>query len=108
MFWSVSCKWWTKDTVALVTGGNKGIGLAAVKQLAQHGLTVVLTARDEKLGTAAVENLKSEGIESVHFHPLDVTSSESVEKLASWLKPKFGGIDILVSFPILVHIVQIL
>lgn len=105
---SVSCRWWTKDTVALVTGGNKGIGFAAVKQLAQHGLTVVLTARDEKLGTAAVETLKSEGIDSVHFHPLDVTSSESVEKLASWLKPKFGGIDILVSFLILVHIIQIL
>ncbi|WRX11357.1 Short-chain dehydrogenase/reductase SDR - like 7 [Theobroma cacao] len=43
---------------AVVTGANKGIGLEICKQLACKGITVVLTARDEKRGLEALENLK--------------------------------------------------
>ena len=39
---------------ALVTGGNKGIGLEICKQLASKGITVILTSRDEKRGNEAV------------------------------------------------------
>ena len=85
--------------MAVVTGGNKGIGFVSVKELAKHGLTVVLTARDHVKGNAAMEALKTEeGFENIHFHPLEVTSSTSAENLAAWLKDEFGGIDILVSF----------
>ncbi|CAN6268664.1 unnamed protein product, partial [Urochloa humidicola] len=41
--------------IAVVTGGNKGIGFEVCRQLAGSGITVILTARDEKRGTAAVE-----------------------------------------------------
>lgn len=82
-----------------MTGGNKGIGFVIVKELAKHGLTVVLTARNSMKGNAAMEALKNEeGLENIHFHPLEVTNSTSSENLAAWLKDKFGGIDILVSF----------
>lgn len=89
--------WWSKDTVAVVTGSNKGIGLEIVRQLAEQGLTVVLTARDPARGRAALEKLKAEGLHNVVFHQLDVCSVESVEQLAKWLKKQFGGIDILMN-----------
>jgi (+)-neomenthol dehydrogenase len=43
--------------VAVVTGGNRGIGLEICKLLAFKGVTVILTARDEKKGVEAVKNL---------------------------------------------------
>lgn len=89
--------WWSKDTIAVVTGANKGIGYEIVRQLAEKGLTVALTARDKSRGQAAVNALKAEGLNNVWLHQLDVESPESVQTLAKWLKSKFGGIDILVS-----------
>eukprot|EP00249_Psilotum_nudum_P019630 c27348_g1_i3 orf=318-1163(-) len=91
-----SARWWTKDTVAVVTGSNKGIGFEIVKQLAKEGLTVVLTARNEERGHQAVEKLKQEGLH-VAFYPLDVCSTESISNLADWLKKQYGGLDILVN-----------
>jgi NAD(P)-dependent dehydrogenase (short-subunit alcohol dehydrogenase family) len=81
----------------VVTGANKGVGYEIVRQLAEQGLTVVLTARDSSRGQAALDTLKKDGLETVWFHELDVQSSESVKALGTWVKSKFGGIDILVS-----------
>lgn len=81
----------------MVTGANKGIGYEIVRRLAEEGVTVVLTARDQSRGQAAVEMLKAKGLDSIYFHQLIVDSPESVQALATWLKTKFGGIDILVS-----------
>lgn len=89
--------WWSSNTVAVVTGANKGIGYEIARTLAEQGLTVVLTARDQGRGQAAIDKLKAGGQKSVHFHQLDVRSSESVATLATWLEKQFGGIDILVS-----------
>ncbi|CAM6091824.1 unnamed protein product [Calypogeia fissa] len=89
--------WWSKETVAVVTGANKGIGYEIVRQLAEKGVTVVLTARGQSRGQAAVDALKAQGLESIWFHQLDVTSPESVQTLATWLKNTFGGTDILVN-----------
>jgi NAD(P)-dependent dehydrogenase (short-subunit alcohol dehydrogenase family) len=83
--------------VAVVTGANKGIGFEIVRQLAKEGITVVLTARDETRGKEALESLKSQELHNVNFHPLDVTSQESILALADWLGKTYGGIDILVS-----------
>lgn len=91
--------WYSKDTVAVVTGSNKGIGKQIVKDLAKHGVTTVLTARDVGRGQKAAADLKAEGLETVVFYSgsLEVTSPESVDKLAAWLKSQFGGIDILIN-----------
>ncbi|CAN6228985.1 unnamed protein product [Urochloa humidicola] len=53
--------------IAVVTGGNKGIGLEVCRQLAGAGITVILTARDDKRGTAAVEKLREAGLSDVNF-----------------------------------------
>ena len=81
---------------AVVTGANKGIGFAICKQLASNGVSVVLTARDEKRGVEAVEKLKELG-HPVVFHQLDVTDPKSITSLADFIRNQFGKLDILVT-----------
>nr|GFC90104.1 salutaridine reductase-like [Tanacetum cinerariifolium] len=57
--------------IAVVTGGNKGVGLEICRQLADQVL-VVLTTRDERLGADAVAKLHASGLHDVVFHQLDV------------------------------------
>jgi (+)-neomenthol dehydrogenase len=83
--------------IAVVTGGNKGIGFEVCRQLASDGVTVVLTARDETRGTAAVDKLKGLGLFKVVFHQLDVSDASSIAGLANFLKTRFGKLDILVN-----------
>ncbi|TKW05627.1 hypothetical protein SEVIR_7G188700v4 [Setaria viridis] len=86
--------------IAVVTGGNKGIGLEVCRQLAAAGITVVLTARDEKRGVAAVEKLREAGLSDVIFHQLEITDaprSPSISRLTDFLKTRFGKLDILVN-----------
>ncbi|XP_020400446.1 uncharacterized isoform X4 [Zea mays] len=86
------------DRIAVVTGGNKGIGLEVCRQLAGAGATVVvLTARDETRGAAAAQELRESGLSDVIFHQLDITDAASVSRLAEFLKARFGKLDILVN-----------
>ncbi|KAK6918416.1 Short-chain dehydrogenase/reductase SDR [Dillenia turbinata] len=83
---------------AVVAGGNKGIGFEICRQLAKKGVTVILTARDEKRGIEAVKNLKESGLtENVVFHQLDVTDPSGIASLADFVKNQFGRLDILVN-----------
>nr|XP_043623133.1 (+)-neomenthol dehydrogenase-like [Erigeron canadensis] len=83
---------------AVVTGANKGIGFEICKQLASNGVKVVLTARDENRGIAALEKFKGTDIcDLVIFHQLDVADPASVASLAQFLKNQFGKLDILVN-----------
>jgi carbonyl reductase 1 len=92
-----STRWWSEDTVAVVTGANKGIGFEIARQLARQGLRVVLTARDEGRGKKALEALNAEGLTNVAFHTLNVGCEESAHILAKWLFENYGGINILVN-----------
>ncbi|THG17171.1 hypothetical protein TEA_005881 [Camellia sinensis var. sinensis] len=82
--------------IAVVTGGNKGIGLEICRQLASNGTMVILTARDEKRGLETVENLKACGLSHILFHQLEVTDQASIASMADFIKNKFGKLDILV------------
>lgn len=86
----------------MVTGGNKGIGLEVCRQLAAAStsglaVVVVLTARDEARGAAAVGKLRGLGLSNVVFHQLDITDAPSIARLADFLKTRFGKLDILVN-----------
>lgn len=82
--------------VALVTGGNRGIGFEICRELAQRGLAVVLTARDAGEGKAAVKALRDAGLE-VGFYRLDVTSCRSVRACVAAVAEQRGRIDVLVN-----------
>lgn len=83
--------------VAIVTGGNKGIGLAIVKELEKKfDGDVFLTARDEQRGLAAVKDLEAQGAKPKFFR-LDVNDGASIVKLRDTIKEKYGGIDVLVN-----------
>jgi len=84
--------------VAIVTGANKGIGFACAQRLCEelgNDATVVITARNEELGMAAVAELAAQGHRAV-FKPLDITSQPSIDALATWVKTQ-GGCDILIN-----------
>jgi NAD(P)-dependent dehydrogenase (short-subunit alcohol dehydrogenase family) len=75
----------TKVTgIALVTGGNRGLGLEVCRQLGRLGMRVLLSARDIAAGAEATAALRSEGLD-VTFEPLEVTSQESIDNLADRL-----------------------
>ncbi|VFV41761.1 carbonyl reductase [Lynx pardinus] len=83
--------------VALVTGANKGIGFAIVRDLCrQFSGDVVLTARDEARGQAAVQRLQAEGL-SPRFHLLDIDDLQSIRALRDFLRKEYGGLDVLVN-----------
>nr|WBU15637.1 (+)-neomenthol dehydrogenase [Elsholtzia bodinieri] len=82
---------------AVVTGGNRGIGFETVRQLAEAGATVVLTARNEKRGVEAVNLLHESGLSNVLFHQLDVQDARSIQSLAQYIENRFQRLDILVN-----------
>ncbi|WVZ74450.1 hypothetical protein U9M48_022629 [Paspalum notatum var. saurae] len=83
--------------VALVTGGNRGMGFEICRQLASSGLTVVLTARDGERGAEAVGRLRRLGLPDVEFHQLDITEPASAARLSDFVRNKFGKLDVLVN-----------
>ncbi|XP_033341075.2 carbonyl reductase [NADPH] 1 [Megalopta genalis] len=83
--------------VAVVTGGNKGIGFAIVKGLCkQFDGIVYLTARDVTRGQNAVKELEEEGL-TPKFHQLDITDENSINVFRDYLQKTHGGLDILVN-----------
>lgn len=82
--------------IALVSGGNRGIGFEICRQLGKSGLSVVLTARDAAKGKAAAKALAAEGLE-VEFHRLDVTSCRSIRACVAAVAERRGRIDVLVN-----------
>jgi NAD(P)-dependent dehydrogenase (short-subunit alcohol dehydrogenase family) len=82
--------------VALVTGGNKGLGEEVVRQLAKRGMTVYLGSRGIRRGEAAAKTLLDEGLD-VNPLSLDVTDNVSVESAASELRRVHGRLDVLVN-----------
>ncbi len=86
----------TDARVALVTGGNRGLGLEIVRQLAQQGLKTVLASRDPEKGRAAAQQLAGAGIQTA-IVALDVTDAASVDTAIAEILRLNGRIDVLVN-----------
>ncbi len=82
--------------ISLVTGANRGIGFEVCRQLAQKGVRVILTSRDELKGKASVEKLRAEGLEA-SYHKLDIAERESIQAIHDDVMTEFGRLDILVN-----------
>ena len=82
--------------VAIVTGGNGGIGLGMAKGLASAGASIVVAARNMDKNTAAVRELEKFSVSAMSIET-DVRSEESCMSLFDKVNQAFGGIDILVN-----------
>ncbi|MDA8345812.1 MAG: SDR family NAD(P)-dependent oxidoreductase [Thermaerobacter sp.] len=85
-----------QDRVAVITGGNGGLGLAAAAAFAREGAHLVLAARSEESLANAASSLKEHGVETLAV-PTDVGSPEQVERLFDRALREFGQVDILVN-----------
>jgi NAD(P)-dependent dehydrogenase (short-subunit alcohol dehydrogenase family) len=83
-------------TNALITGGNKGIGLAAAEQLGKLGMTVIIGSRNLANGEEAAANLGNDGIDA-HAVALEVTDPAGVTAAAISVEKQFGVLDVLVN-----------
>ena len=82
--------------VALVTGGNGGIGLGMAKGLAAAGAAVAIAARDPKKSAVALEELKATGGKA-EFVELDVRKQASCRAAVEAAAARFGRLDILIN-----------
>ncbi|MFL6650876.1 MAG: SDR family NAD(P)-dependent oxidoreductase [Sulfurifustaceae bacterium] len=82
--------------VAVITGGNGGIGLGMARGLASAGAKIVVAARDADKSRAAVAELENRGAE-VMAVALDVTDEASAARAVAAVVERFGRIDILVN-----------
>ncbi len=81
---------------ALVTGGNKGIGLSIAKYLGRAGCRVAISGRSQEALAEAHAALTAEGIETVSL-TADMSRAEEAKRLPDQVADHFGGCDILVN-----------
>jgi NAD(P)-dependent dehydrogenase (short-subunit alcohol dehydrogenase family) len=86
-----------RKRIALVTGGNRGIGFETCRQLARSGFTVLLTARDPNKGNMAVNKLVDKEELDVIFHLLDVTNRDHIKTLSEKVEQQYGSLNVLVN-----------
>ena len=82
--------------VAIVTGGNGGIGLGMAEGLAQAGAKIVLVGRNSEKNAAAVSRLEKLGVEVFSIEK-DLTEATAGAEIASATEERFGQIDILIN-----------
>jgi NAD(P)-dependent dehydrogenase (short-subunit alcohol dehydrogenase family) len=82
--------------VAVVTGGNRGVGREVCRQLAAIGYAVVLGSRDLRQGEIAAKEIDPEGERITPCH-IEVDNSVNVGQLGEWVRKRFGRLDALVN-----------
>ena len=85
-----------KGRVAIVTGGNGGIGLGMARGLAGAGAAVVVAGRNAEKSQAAVRELGKLGAEAMAV-VVDVTDEAAVDRLVQSTRERFGRLDILIN-----------
>src|SRR5690606_6395136 len=82
----------TTTPVALVTGANKGIGLATARLLAERGMTVLVGSRDIERGVHAATALVRDGLDARHVQ-IDIADDASVSAAAWQIEAEHGRLD---------------
>ncbi len=86
----------SEQKIALVTGGNRGIGLEVCRQLAKSGIRVLLGSRDAAKGVAAEKEMLAAGL-GVEARVLDVADDQSIKDCMGLIRRDLGRLDILVN-----------
>ena len=84
------------DRIALVTGGNGGIGLGMARGLGQAGATILVVGRNAEKSAAALRELQSLGVRAESL-PCDLTQESAVQDLFARVADRHGRLDILVN-----------
>ncbi|MBI1800211.1 MAG: SDR family NAD(P)-dependent oxidoreductase, partial [Chloroflexi bacterium] len=82
------------DKVALITGGNSGIGAATAKLFAAEGAAVTIVGRNETRGNRVLQEIQSAGGPAL-FVACDVRRAAEVRRAVQWTVREFGRLDIL-------------
>jgi NAD(P)-dependent dehydrogenase (short-subunit alcohol dehydrogenase family) len=82
--------------VAVVTGGNRGLGEAFAHALAQAGARVAIAARDDERSAAVVEAIGADGGEALPVH-LDVTRPDEIDAMVGEVTGALGPVDVLIN-----------
>ena len=82
--------------VAIVTGGNGGIGLGIALGLAEAGAAIVIAARDKEKNAAAIEAVNAKGARAAAV-PTDIRNSEQCRALVEQAVAELGRVDVLVN-----------
>jgi len=85
-----------KGRVAIVTGGNGGIGLGMARGLADAGADIAVVGRNEEKSKAAVADLKARGVKAIAV-TTDVTDKTAVARMVGQVASELGRVDILVN-----------
>jgi NAD(P)-dependent dehydrogenase (short-subunit alcohol dehydrogenase family) len=85
-----------KEKIAIITGGNRGIGFAVAGGLAKAGAAVIIANRNADAGQKAALEIRNDGFNATSI-PADVSEKSSVENLVTRVLEDFGRIDILVN-----------
>tara|TARA_B100000686_G_C16688277_1_gene916083 strand:+ start:344 stop:1126 length:783 start_codon:yes stop_codon:yes gene_type:complete len=83
-----------ENKVAIITGGNSGIGEVTARLFAKEGAKVAILARRIKEGNQVAEAINSSGGDSI-FIKCDVSDSDSVESAVQEVVSNYGGLDVL-------------
>ena len=87
-----------RPRTVIITGANAGIGRRAAEALAAAGHRVVVIARSEERGSAAVEGIRAvTGNSEVVLEVADVSDQSSVRAVSDRLHQRFGHIDVLIN-----------
>lgn len=84
----------TQAKIILVSGGNRGLGLAACREFAVLGHTVLLACRDPQAGAEALKSIGQGRTEAVR---LDVTAERNIEAVARHIDTHYGRLDVLIN-----------
>lgn len=84
------------NKIALITGGNSGMGEAFSKLFAEEGAMVIIVGRNKEKGEHVVASIKEKGGRAV-FKACDVTCFNDVQKLADYVEKEYKKLDILVN-----------
>jgi 2-deoxy-D-gluconate 3-dehydrogenase len=84
------------DRIALVTGGNGGIGLGMARGLGSAGATVIIVGRNAEKSAAALRDLQAAGVRADAL-PCDVADEAAVQRLFAQVDARHGRLDILVN-----------
>jgi meso-butanediol dehydrogenase / (S,S)-butanediol dehydrogenase / diacetyl reductase len=93
-----------KDKVAIVTGGNRGVGRGIAHRFAEEGASVVFTGRDEESGRAVEKEIRSAGGRAL-FVRADLSVEDDCRNMVEAAEREFGPLTTLVNNAAATHMI---